>query len=145
MTEDTPATSTDPELPSEGDDNQLPKEDMLVERGVDDLLDEGYAPPERDRTNHWGETEWEERHGETLDQRLAEEEPDVWEKRPTPPGDREELRAGRLGEDDDAGDARGTDGFAIDEGVSGGAATAEEAAVHLVEEEYVGDDGRDEA
>ena len=42
-------------------------------------------------------------------------------------------------EDDGAVEAGGTDGFAIDAGFSGGAASAEEAAVHLIEEEYVDD------
>lgn len=137
MTDDTPATSTDPALGSEGDADQLPKEDTLVERGVDDLLDEGYTVPERDRSNHWGETAWEEAHGEPLDRRLAEEEPEVWDQEPTPSGDRETLRAGRLVSDDAALDAGGNDEFAYDAGVAGGAASAEEAAVHLIEEEYV--------
>ena len=141
MSEDTPATSTDPALGSEGDSNQLPGEDTLVERGVDDPLDEGVAPPERPRpaSAHFGETAWEVARGETLDQRVAQEEPEVWEVDPTPPANREELRAGRLVEDDDAVDAGGTDGFAVDAGVSGGAASAEEAAVHVIEEDYVVD------
>ncbi|MBO0899675.1 hypothetical protein J1G42_06835 [Cellulomonas sp. zg-ZUI222] len=139
MSEDTPATSTDPALGSEGDSNQLPGEDTLVERGVEDPLDEGVAPPERPRpaSAHFGETAWEEARGETLDQRVAQEEPEVWEVDPVAPANREELRAGRLVEDDDAVDAGGTDGFAVDVGVSGGAASAEEAAVHVIEEEYV--------
>ncbi len=144
MTDETPATSTDPALGTEGDTDQLPREDTLVDRGVDDLLDEGYSPPERDRTNRWGETAWEESHGEPLDRRLAEEEPEVWDERPTPSGEREELRAGRLSADADAVDAGGTDAFAVDEGVAGGAASAEEAAVHVVEEEYVPTDDEDD-
>ncbi|WP_029290586.1 DUF5709 domain-containing protein [Cellulomonas sp. HZM] len=140
MSEDTPGTTTDAELGSEGDTDQLPREDTLVDRGVDDLLDEGYSPPERDTRAHYGETPWEERHRETIDQRHQQEEPEVWERRPRVDGDREELRAGRLVEDDDAVDAGGTDSFALDAGVSGGAASAEEAAVHLVEEEYVDED-----
>ena len=75
-----------------------------------------------------------------IDQRAAQEEPEVWEQRPRITGDREELRAGRLVEDDSAVDAGGTDSFAIDAGVSGGAASAEEAAIHLIEEEYVDED-----
>jgi hypothetical protein len=134
---DTSGTTPDPELGVEGDNDQLPREDMLVERGVDDLLDEGYSPPERPRANHYGETPWEERHRETIDQRVGQEEPEVWEQRPRVSGDREEFRAGRLVADDDAVEAGGTDEFAIDAGVSGGAATAEEAAVHLIDEEYV--------
>lgn len=49
------------------DDDQLTQEDMLIDRGVDDLLDEGYVPPDK-----WREP----RDDETLDELLAEEEPD---------------------------------------------------------------------
>ncbi len=137
MTEDTPATSTDPATGAEGDADQLPEEDTLVDRGVDDLLDEGYSPPDRPRpeVSHWGETAWEESRGETLDQRIAEEEPEVGE--PDGPVDqaRQPDRAGRLTEDDDAVQAGGNDQFAVDSGISGGAASAEEAAVHVLDED----------
>ncbi len=134
MTEETPATSADPELGAEGDDDQLTRDDMLLERGVDDLLDEGYTPPDRARTSHWGETPWEEEHGETIDQRIAQEEPDARDSATDAAGDREQFRAGRLEEDDDAVDAGVSDTFAVDVGVSGGAATAEEAAIHVIPE-----------
>jgi len=140
MSDDSSATSQDPELGSEGDTDQLSREDTLVDRGVDDLLDEGYSPPQRDRATHYGETAWEESHRETIDQRARQEEPDVWERRPKVSGDREEFRAGRLVADDEAVEAGVNDSFAVDAGVSGGAASAEEAAVHLVEEEYVDED-----
>jgi hypothetical protein len=135
MTEETPATSTDAATGTEGDTDQLPAEDTLTERGVDDLLDEGYSPPDRPRSNHWGETAWEESAGESLDQRLAEEEPEVWEQDPRVDPSREPGRAGRLVEDDAAVRAGGNDEFALDSGVAGGAASAEEAAVHLVEDD----------
>lgn len=132
MSEDTPATSTDGALGTEGDSDQLTQEDTLTDRGVDDLLDEGYSPPERPRTNHFGETALEEIQGESLDQRLAEEEPEVFDE-----PDREASqpdRAGRLVADPDALDGRVNDTFADDVGVAGGAASAEEAAVHVVDE-----------
>ena len=132
MTDETPATSPDRELGSEGDADQLTRDDQLLERGVDDLLDEGYSPPEHARPTRWGETAWEEAHRETIDQRLAQEEPDTWDVPEDVSPDREPYRAGRLEEDDDAVDAGGTDQFATDVGVSGGAASAEEAAVHVV-------------
>jgi hypothetical protein len=132
MTEETPATSADRELGSEGDADQLTRDDMLLERGVDDLLDEGYSPPDHARSAHWGETPWEEEHRETIDQRLAQEEPDIWDVPEGVSPDREQYRAGRLEEDDEAVESGGTDAFAHDVGVSGGAATAEEAAVHVV-------------
>ena len=132
MSNDIPEANPDPELGSEGDSDQLPKEDTLIDRGVDDILDEGYSPPERERSNHFGETALEERTGESLDQRLAEEEPDVWD-RPDLEG-REPDRAGRLVADPDALDGRENDAFAEDAGIAGGAASAEEAAVHVIEE-----------
>lgn len=92
MSNSTPDTGTG--LGAEGDSDQLPKEDTLLERGVDDLLDEGYSPPERDRSNHFGETAREESAGESHAQRLAEEEPDVWDRPDI--GGREPDRAGRL-------------------------------------------------
>jgi hypothetical protein len=53
------------------EDDQLQREDTLVDRGVDDVLDEGYSPPERPyRRGSMGST------SESLDQLLAEEEPD---------------------------------------------------------------------
>src|SRR3954464_7924422 len=79
MTDETPATSTDPALGSEGDSNQLPGEDTLAEPTDDTMLEEGYSPPDHPRPNHFGETAWEQAHGETLTQRLEEEEPEVWE------------------------------------------------------------------
>ncbi|WP_448630214.1 DUF5709 domain-containing protein [Cellulomonas soli] len=126
-----------PDVGGEGDTDQIPREDSLLERGVDDLLDEGYTLPERPRPTHYGETPWEEAHRETIDQRILQEEPEVWEARPHISGEREEGRAGRLVQDDTAVRAGATDTFALDAGVSGGGASAEEAAVHLVEEEYV--------
>ncbi len=132
MSEDTTGTSPDPETGAEGDNDQLQAEDTLVDRGVDDVLDEGYSVPDRPRTNHFGETAWEEVHGESLDQRLAEEEPEDWERDPLERPD--ETRSGRLVADAEALDGRQNDTYADDEGISGGGAGAEEAAVHVVEE-----------
>lgn len=133
MTDETPDTSTDTTPGDEGDSDQLPFEDTLEDRGVEDLLDEGYTPPERPRANHYGETPWEEAHGEPLDQRLAEEEPEVWEGSVSSrPADR---RAGRLVADDDAFEGHQVnDTFAEEVGIDGGAASAEEAAVHVIDE-----------
>ncbi|CAN5412153.1 DUF5709 domain-containing protein [soil metagenome] len=136
MSNDTSAADNELTGGSEGDSDQLPMEDTLLDRGVDDLLDEGYVAPERERTNHYGETAWEQKHRETLDQRLAEEEPEVWTVHPRTDPAREPDRAGRLVADEQAVEAGGNDEFAIDAGISGGAASAEEAAVHLIEEEY---------
>ncbi|NOV96259.1 DUF5709 domain-containing protein [Isoptericola halotolerans] len=136
MTEDTPGTRPDPELGTEGDGNQLPTEDTLLDRGTRDFLDEGYSPPDRPRQNHWGETQWEESHGEPLDQRLAQEEPESWDRDPLSRADT--SRAGRLVADGDADPgadgARDNDVYGADAGIDGAGATAEEAAVHWVQE-----------
>lgn len=133
MSKDTSGTSPDPETGAEGDTDQLPLEDTLIDRGVDDLLDEGYSPPERARTNRFGETAWEEARRESLDQRLGEEEPELWQAPER--GARQADRAGRLVQDDDALEGhRGNDTFARDAGLAGGAASAEEAAMHIVKD-----------
>jgi len=135
MTDETPATRTDPALGSEGDTNQLPGEDTLAEPTDDTMLEEGYSPPDHPRPNRFGETAWEQAHGETLTQRLDEEEPEVWEDvapadpNVTPDG------AGQLVEDDDAVEAGGTDAFAIETGSAAGTVSAEEGAIHVVDEE----------
>lgn len=131
MTDETPGVGAD--LGAEPDSDQLSRDDMLLDRGVDDLLDEGYSPPEHPRSTHYGETAWEEQHRETIDRRILQEEPDTWD-RPEGgvTGDREPFRAGRLLEDDEAVEAGGTDTFAVDVGVSGGGASAEEAAMHVI-------------
>lgn len=130
------------------DDGILDPEDTLNERGSDPY-EEGWSPPERPlATDHAGTTAREQREGETLDQRLAEERPDV---APQPGDDVGDLPGGE-GEmlDDEVGDARAgrlvapdegvredteKDMLAEDVGIDGGAASAEEAAVHLVPDE----------
>src|SRR5476649_1515877 len=59
------------------DEDQLQEEDTLDDRGVDDVLDEGYSPPERPRgVDAFGTTLAEQRQGESIEQRLAHEKPD---------------------------------------------------------------------
>ncbi|GAA1715032.1 DUF5709 domain-containing protein [Isoptericola hypogeus] len=137
MTDETPATTPDPLTGAEGDADQLPDEDTLLDRGVSDPLDEGYSPLDRPRANHWGETAWEESSGEPHDRRLSEEEPDTWEADPLTRPDT--TRAGRLVADDDAdpgedGGRRDNDLYGEDAGIDGAGASAEEAAVHWVDE-----------
>ncbi|GAB2851724.1 DUF5709 domain-containing protein [Streptomyces deserti] len=131
------------------DTGVLDAEDTLEYDGVDDPLDRGWSPPERPwAVEHIGVTAAERRQGETLDQRLAEELPD-----PTvPDGDGLGDCAGTDGEllDNEVGAARSGRLVAPDEGVhedeepalvardvgiDGAAASAEEAAVHIVDEE----------
>jgi hypothetical protein len=134
MSWDTSGTSPDPEIGAEGNTDQLSADDTLLGAGGVDPLDVGYTAPMRERKNHWGETGWEQAHDEPLDTRLAAEEPEVWaDDRPT-----DVTRAGRLIVDFDAdpdldGD-RENDVYAIDEGVDGAGASAEEAAMHWIEQ-----------
>jgi hypothetical protein len=114
--------------------------------GIRDVLDTGWSPPDRPwAVGDWGMTEWEESTGEGLGGRLAREL-----------AEREDEAAG-----DGLGDTTDTDGELIDRevgcrragrlletgaqwgnsepqlhasdvGIDGAAASAEEAAVHLV-------------
>jgi Family of unknown function (DUF5709) len=133
----------------------------------DDPLDRGVVPPERWSAGiRYGTTEEEQAEGESLDQLLAEEEPDDTEEEledaleldDEEPEDAEDFeedddagdedvdglllddgpdpRAGRLvAEDEGAHPDEEEDLVATDVGIDGGGATAEEAAMHIVEED----------
>lgn len=113
--------------------------DTLEDRGVEDILDEGFSPPEKwSPAQKFGNTAEEMREGETLDQRLAQEEPDVepdLEGDLLDDGEVGDRRAGRL-VDPDAGIGLDTekDLVGYDVGIDGAGAGAEEAAVHIVDE-----------
>ena len=128
----------------------------------DDPLDRGVVPPERWSAGiRYGVTAEEQEEGESLDQLLAEEEPDETLGYGDEDEDDEDIED--FDEDDDAGD-EDVDGLLLDDGpdpragrlvaedegahpdeeedlvasdvgIDGGAATAEEAAVHVVEED----------
>jgi hypothetical protein len=125
------------------DENQLQPEDTLLDRGVDDALDEGYSPPEKwSAAQRFGNTPYEEEVGETLDQRIAQEmpEPDPYAlaelDSDEPVGEVGSVRAGRLvAEDEGAHEDVESDLVADDVGISGAGASAEEAAVHIIEVE----------
>jgi hypothetical protein len=88
-----------------------------------------------DRASHsWrGETPEEALAGESLDQHLAEEEPEVWD---APEDIEAEQRAGRLvAPDEGAHAATESDLLASDVGRAGYASSAEEAAVYIVDED----------
>ncbi|MDZ7882247.1 MAG: DUF5709 domain-containing protein [Mycobacterium sp.] len=115
------------------DEDQLPQEDTLVDRGVDDVLDEGYSPPDR-----WQEA----REHESLDERLADEQPDPAlldgdDTSDEQSGDDEVgvRRSGRLvAPDAGFGEDSESELLGSEVGIDGGAASAEEAAVHVIEE-----------
>ncbi|MEZ0069685.1 hypothetical protein ABIA32_005732 [Streptacidiphilus sp. MAP12-20] len=121
----------------------LEAEDTLVDRGLDSVLDEGYAPPERPlAVEHFGITAAEQHDRETLDRRLAAELPEVCEPEGDGIGDTYGTDAELM--DPEAGEARtgrlvecsGSRSHMIaeDAGISGGAATAEEAAMHTTDD-----------
>ena len=121
------------------DEDQLQSEDTLVDRGVSDVLDEGYSPPDRIPASHrYGFTATEEHDGETLDQRLEQEEPDVtgsdeYDENAEWPDDMEpDQRAGRLvAPDEGMYEDEDQAPLAYDVGIDGAGASAEEAAMHV--------------
>lgn len=110
---------------SDGPQPQSPDQGELVHENADytltgagDPLDAGYVPADRPYARSAdGLTPAEMREGESLDSRLARELPED-------AGPVDTDRAGRLAAAADAPDA------ALDVGVDGGSASAEEAAVH---------------
>jgi hypothetical protein len=130
------------------DEDQLQPEDSLIDRGVDDALDEGYSPPEKwSGAERYGNTPWEEEHGESLDQRIAQEEPEPDPYRSAELEDEHvggevgNARAGRLVADEDGSDADfHQDMEGHDVGIDGAGASAEEAAVHIIDDESQLDD-----
>jgi hypothetical protein len=122
------------EIPDESEQlDQLEPQRSLVDRGVDDVLDEGYSPPER-----YSQLIREGEH-ETLDERLDEEipEPDPYasddQNEILDDGEVGEERAGRLVDPNEGiGPDVEADLVGNDVGIDGGAASAEEAAVHIV-------------
>jgi Family of unknown function (DUF5709) len=141
--------------------------DSLIGAPGDDPLDRGVVPPERWSAGiRYGTTAEEQEEGESLDQLLAEEEPDdtlelTEDELEEDEEDEEDVeesdaeddagdedvdglllddgpdpRAGRLvAEDEGAHPDEEEDLVATDVGIDGGAATAEEAAMHVVEED----------
>ena len=134
----------------EGEDTGVlePEETLLGTPGVRDVLDTGLSPAERPwAVDDWGTTGEEESAGESLDGRLARELPDEVADEGDGLGDASDTdgellddevgdeRAGRLVESDDGTSEDDDDElWARDEGIDGAAASAEEAAVHVVGE-----------
>ncbi|WP_075296468.1 MULTISPECIES: DUF5709 domain-containing protein [unclassified Pseudonocardia] len=114
-----------PEAPDMASAMQLDTDEALTGPSGTDPLDSGYVPPDRPYgVDDNAVTPAGEREGETLDERLAKEVPD---ELPADAGD----RSGRLvnATDSPAGEPA-VDGAASEVGIDGGAASAEEAAVH---------------
>ena len=144
------------------DEDQPGAEDTLDDRGLVDPLDEGYSPPEKPLgVDKFGTTFEEEREGETLDMRVAQEVPDPNLAFDDPLRDSDDenddddpdseraqdegfrgddevgdRRAGRLVDPDHGvGRDREKDLVGEDVGIDGAGASAEEAAVHVVDAE----------
>ena len=127
----------------------LDAEDTLVADGVEDPLDRGWSPPDRPWAVERADvTAAERQHGETLDQRLAEEVPDLVVPDGDGLGDSEDtdgelrdievgdVRSGRLVAPDEGAHEDEESGLiATDVGIDGAAASAEEAAMHIVDED----------
>lgn len=97
-----------------------------------------YSPPDyRPSNTRYGITDLEQAEGESLDQRLAEEEPDVDPDAETDEDfSAEDRRAGRLVAPDEGAHAdEEKDEVAFDVGPAGYASSAEEAAVHIIGDE----------
>ena len=151
------------------DENQLQPEDTLDDTDLEDVLDRGYSPNDRPQgVEAWGTTAAEEAQGETIEQRLRQEEgdpssaygaphnesgldddrvggddPDSIDAEDDWIGDYEvgDRRAGRLVADDEgAHEDDEKQLWATDVGVDGAGASAEEAAMHVVDQGR----GRDE-
>ena len=101
----------------------------------DEAMQTGYSPPEREPYNlRHIPTAFEQSQGESLDERLAEEEPDVSDA-DLDQADIEE-RAGRLVAPDAGAPADfESEAVASDVGTAGFASSAEEAAMHVIAED----------
>jgi len=121
-------------------EEQLQPGDTLDDRGVEDVLDEGYSPPDHEpgHLRHPHEVD----EPETLDERLAEEEPDVGADLDgesddyLDDGEVGDARSGRLvAQDGGSDDDEDSELWATDAGIDGAGASAEEAAMHIVDDE----------
>ena len=156
-TDDLGATSLD-------DEDQLQPEDTLEQEDVDDVLDRGYSPPEKLHGSiAHGVTVEEQHHEETIEERIRQEVPDPDTAYGAPENEsglegagrgrrpRQHRRPGRLDRRPRGGRRPGRatrragrgrrsattekDLVGEDVGIDGAAASAEEAAVHVVDEE----------
>ena len=147
------------------DEDQLQRGDTLDDPDVDsndDVLDEGYSPPDRARGSlAFGTTAWEQSQEETIEQRIKQEIPDPDSAYGAPDNesglDEPEMlggddpdaipvdvdfvsdsgaRAGRLvAPDEGTGADVEKDEVAEDVGIDGAGASAEEAAMHIASDE----------
>ncbi|MEJ2889193.1 DUF5709 domain-containing protein [Actinomycetospora aeridis] len=146
-TPDTPDVTSgdDPDSADDTVFEQLDEAESLDDPDLEDQLDEGVSPNEQPwGVDAWGVTPEEERDGQPLAGRLRREDTDGTS------GDDDGDGLGDASDtdgelwDDEVGEARsgrlvlredGEDFFADDAGIDGAGASAEEAAVHLIDED----------
>lgn len=131
------------------DEDQLQPGDTLDDGDLEDVLDRGYSPPDRAPKGYEDyPTEAERLQGESLDEKLAEEEPepDPYAEDTTDREDENALdeqlgldeadeRSGRLVQPDEGlGEDVDKQEVALDVGIDGAGASAEEAAMHITRE-----------
>lgn len=145
------------------DDDAFEQLDALdtLDGGPGDPLDEGFSPVEKPWVlDDWGTTPREQHDGQSLDDRLAREVPDIGANEVDDDGlgdlsgsdgelrDYDEVgdaRAGRLVSESyvaadaasNGGDEWDADLLGVDVGIDGAGASAEEAAVHIIRDEDV--------
>lgn len=128
--------------------DDLDPENVIDEPDLDDMMDTGYSPPEKPLgVSKYGTTGEEQREGESLDRRLAQEVPeadpvlgeqadDAPEDNGPEEDDAGDERAGRVAAaDEEPGTPRNNRVLGRDVGIDGGAASAEEAAVHIQDDD----------
>ncbi|WP_206340194.1 DUF5709 domain-containing protein [Blastococcus litoris] len=151
---------SDRDLPDDdgnsGYGNPLSPEESVDEDVFGEDVADGYSPGERPYgVTAWGVTAYEESTHEGLGRRLAREQPEYAAE---PEGDGIGDTVGTDGEliDDQVGDRRAgrlvlgaiddldprSDYWAIDAGIDGVGASAEEAAVHVMPDGFLSDDRR---
>jgi hypothetical protein len=127
-------------------EDQLQPEDTLADDDVVDVLDRGFSPAERWSAGEgFGNTPFEEATGESFEQRMRQEEPDLDPYAEESDDDQDEadpdpetgsLRAGRLVDTDEGlGEDNEKDMVGHDVGIDGAAASAEEAAMHVIDDD----------
>ncbi len=126
---------TDPTSPSDMDSDHLVEtpeslrdsdpEVPVLDRGVE--VTDTYRAADR-----YGVTAAEQRHGESLDMLLAEEEPDIGPEAAL--GEPDPIAGRLVAADEGAHPDLEKDAVARDVGIDGGDLSAEEAAVHLIKE-----------
>ncbi len=118
--------------------DQLQPDDSLINRGVKDVLDEGYIAPDNWSPGQgFGNTPAEMRQGETIEMRMKQEEPErpASQANWNPNGEDRQVGAERAGRLMSVQGSGREDTLGVDVGISGGAASAEEAAMHIISDD----------